>query len=531
MKILIVDDEPIVLNLIKKITSKLKPAWFVDTALNTPIAQEKLLAQHYDILLTDINLPVVNGLELIKWCKDHSPSTNNAIISAYSEFDYAQTGMLLGVKHYVLKPIKEDHFEKILNDLEQSCINNRQVSIQQQIESVIISLPYERHQVDTAIFDNKGMQFLPFQVCIGALAQSKLSTGRLTNKKSAWYKNSGLYACLKSNLNSFENSYFFISPYDSLIIIISSEKGFDQGRINELHDCFRNWLKNQTYVTIVAGPVIDKITDLKRTQTQLLHLMPKLIKFGHNSLRSSDNFREHHLSKGQEKIYQDKNLQLYQHFWEKLINYPQVDFSTWEDIIDRWIHQQLSQYECYKEIRRFVETGNKILEDYKLKKFLEDSIYKSITQIFESALDKNSFFSDSKQLFAKINKNIIENSADNVNFSRELLANSIKSFLEKNFDQPISNNDLESKFSYSSVHLANVFKEYYKTTPLDYLYKFRIKTASQLLKGNNNLNIAEIGQQCGFPDPSYFSKSFKKLTGYSPDAYRKIENKETSASK
>ena len=525
MRILIVDDEPIVLNSIKNLTNKLKPNWSVETALNSPIAQEKLLAHHYDILLTDINLPVINGLDLIKWCKDHSPSTNNAIISAYSEFDYAQTAMLLGVKHYVLKPIQEDHFEKILNDLEKICISDRQSFIQQQLESVVIGMPNESQKEENPLDPKKtDMQFLPFLVCIGALAQNNLSANSSFSEKSTWYKNNGLYTYLKSKLTGNENAYFFISPFNALTVIISREKEFSLGRTNELCNIFKNWLKDQDYVTVVSGPVIDKVSDIKRTQTQLLNLMPKLIRFGHTSFRSSDNFSEQRHN-GKRDSNQRKSLQSYQNFWENLINYPDIDPAMWENIVETWFKQQLSQHECYKEIRHFVETGNKILENYQLQKFLEDSIYKSITRMFESALDKKSFINNSSKLLEKINKNIIENSADNVNFSRELLANSIKTFLEKNYDQSLSNNDLENKFSYSSVHIANVFKEYYKTTPLDYLYKFRIKTAMKLLSKNNNLNIAEVGQQCGFPDPSYFSKSFKKLTGYSPDAYRKIGNK------
>ena len=271
----------------------------------------------------------------------------------------------------------------------------------------------------------------------------------------------------------------------------------------------------------MAGSAIEKISDITKTQTEMLSLMPKFIVLGKSSFYSIDTYHEPiHPIKDSIDFKEKTNL-LYQYFWENLINYPQVDFGIWKKIIDLWIKNNLSQLDCEAEIEHFVNIGNQNLKNYNLKNFLSDSIYHSLIRIYENILDWDQFRSQSKLLLKKIHKNIVDHSSENVNMSKQLLANEIKQFLESNYQHVLSNNDLKNQFSYSAAHLTNIFKEYYHSTPLDYLHKFRIKIAIRLLKSRPDLNISEIGSQCGFPDPSYFSRAFKKSTGFSPDAYRK----------
>jgi YesN/AraC family two-component response regulator len=68
--------------------------------------------------------------------------------------------------------------------------------------------------------------------------------------------------------------------------------------------------------------------------------------------------------------------------------------------------------------------------------------------------------------------------------------------------------------------MGAIFKEYFNTSPQNYLINFRINKACNLMK-NPNLSIGEISRSVGYDDPFLFSKMFKKIKGIPPRIYRK----------
>lgn len=99
------------------------------------------------------------------------------------------------------------------------------------------------------------------------------------------------------------------------------------------------------------------------------------------------------------------------------------------------------------------------------------------------------------------------------------LANAI-SYMEDNYLQPLSREEIAAKSNISVRHLNRIFQSYYQTTPFAYLQQLRLEHACRLLK-STNLPISEISYQSGFNDSNYFTRQFTKIMGTSPKAYRK----------
>ena len=99
-KVLIADDETFVRNLLEKnLRASGLPIEITISAENGQEALEKAFLSPPDIVITDIAMPIQNGLELIRSLKDHGISSKNIIISGYDEFDYAKKAIALGVTH------------------------------------------------------------------------------------------------------------------------------------------------------------------------------------------------------------------------------------------------------------------------------------------------------------------------------------------------------------------------------------------------------------------------------------------------
>lgn len=120
VKVLVVDDEKWLLDRVCETVEwkrfGLKLMCGCENALD---ALDLMLNEIPDILITDIMMPTIDGLELIRRAKDMNPNLECVILSGYAEFEFARTAMSLGVKHYLLKPFSMEEFERVL----EQCVN------------------------------------------------------------------------------------------------------------------------------------------------------------------------------------------------------------------------------------------------------------------------------------------------------------------------------------------------------------------------------------------------------------------------
>lgn len=96
----------------------------------------------------------------------------------------------------------------------------------------------------------------------------------------------------------------------------------------------------------------------------------------------------------------------------------------------------------------------------------------------------------------------------------------IAAFIEEHLSDELSVAILCRQFSLSRTELYALFKEYFSTTPADFIKERRMQKARMLLQ-HTRLPVGLVAQQCGVPDYNYFSKQFKKMFGVSPSSLRK----------
>ena len=114
-------------------------------------------------------------------------------------------------------------------------------------------------------------------------------------------------------------------------------------------------------------------------------------------------------------------------------------------------------------------------------------------------------------------------SCRNISTKREESSNdaieAAKKYIEKNYTLNITLEDVSREVNISSYYLSRIFKEGTGENFIDYLTKLRIEKAKELLS-TTQLSMKEICAKCGYSDPNYFSKTFKKNVGVTPTEYR-----------
>lgn len=118
-KIFLADDEIWVIMGLKKLIEKIgAPFQVVGEASNGVMALEEIEKKKPDVLITDIRMPGMDGLELMKEIRKKKLDTKVVLVSGYAEFDYAQKAIRMGAVDYLLKPVEAETFAKVLENLE-----------------------------------------------------------------------------------------------------------------------------------------------------------------------------------------------------------------------------------------------------------------------------------------------------------------------------------------------------------------------------------------------------------------------------
>lgn len=114
-QVIIAEDEPLIRNgIAESIEWNHYSTALAGMAKNGVQALELIKSKHVDILITDIQMPAMDGLALIKAAIQHNPALQVLVISGYSNFTYAQNAITMGVREYILKPIKIDQLKEAL---------------------------------------------------------------------------------------------------------------------------------------------------------------------------------------------------------------------------------------------------------------------------------------------------------------------------------------------------------------------------------------------------------------------------------
>ena len=113
-KIIVAEDEPTALNHVCMILAKKCPQYrVVGTAENGQEALDMIQKEAPDVLITDVKMPIMDGIQLVAKVKEEFPEILSVIISGYSDFEYAKGALRSGVCDYLLKPLAPSDMKRL----------------------------------------------------------------------------------------------------------------------------------------------------------------------------------------------------------------------------------------------------------------------------------------------------------------------------------------------------------------------------------------------------------------------------------
>ena len=517
---------------------------FVGEASDGELAYPMILEKKPDILITDIKMPFMDGLELSELVKKELPDTKIIILSGYDEFAYAQKAVSLGVTEYLLKPISPAKLKESIRSVAERIEEERALGAieaewakEEQAERRII----EKNKLFDGLIINKmstsevldkakslditltarvyQMTLISLTVMGAGVDSFSESMNHLKTELMALYAEREEYVVFDRGINGLavltmadETDEAVRYTKESIGIIreiLERYKDLDYfigvgGTVNRLSETGRTYyeasraLANRFFSDGTADRVVYTVkTDETRKDG---NSRPEAVK---ESLNIEPVLNSESPHKAIESYLRTGTLD------EAELILDSIFATIGEQNINSLVFLNYLTMDIYLAMARFIkEIGADGTDIEKKCGNINDLIAAS-----RSA-------GETKDYLKKYLKNVIElrdsNSAKK--YSR-LLGNAVRYIDENYSNEDISLNKVAANANISPNHFSSIFSQEMGQTFIEYLIRKRMEKAKELLM-TTDMRSSEIAYSVGYKDPHYFSYTFKKTQGITTREFR-----------
>jgi len=491
---------------------------FCGEAADGEMALPLLRTAQPDVLITDIKMPFMDGLQLSKIVRERMPWIKIIILSGHDEFDYAQKAISLGVTDYLLKPVTVQKLQTVLQKLSAQLDQERK-------EQAELKKLHEQMEDSRAMLRER----LLFKLIVGAVTPAEaVEQGQtLALDLIARYY---LVVILKLELSDRTEQYdhdeyqqvqhvltdlagknpdIFVLKRDwgdiTLIMKGNTREYLEEERDSLLDEIRRSAAGTRYHLTIGVGASKERIADISRSFVEaLLHIQNEA---------NDTGLRSNHSVEQKELIKLDKTAV------ENYLRCGKKD--EFNEFFAGYIGK-LSETALGSSLIKNYIFVDVMLATAKLIDELGGEIDKVIPE-FNSIETTLSNVSSVEQLREQAYKVIsmglsYRDSQPNQQHGKSI--RQAKEYIDQHYVDPdLSLNDVAAQANLSTSHFSMVFSQETGQTFKEYLTELRMTKAKELLR-MTALRAADIAYQVGYNDPHYFSSVFKKYTGLSPIEFR-----------
>ncbi len=504
LKLLIADDE-------ENVRDGLKDAVDWDSlgfeicgeATNGIEALEKVELLKPELIITDIRMPGMDGLQMIREFKERGHACRIIILTGYSEFQYAKQSIALGVESYLLKPIDEDELTLQVTQIRESIEQERKLegyfndSMAAATDNIILSLV--SGQFGSGVIEKANQIYrlkLPWKSYQVMLVDSTEGTALERSLKSR----------LKNELAEFAagNNYGYVFDMDGIPGILLKDVSFDEN-VKPL-EYLRKLLEERLGAdfVIAVGSLTGQTDEISLSYERAFNLIKNKFIWGSRKIVGY----KRDIMAGLDFKAKNANLD---DIAGRL--YMAVDINN-KDSIGKLLTELSNAFlaKNYDEaaiksnfISIYFEIINKLIVNYESLKSLrlnnEISSRKNIDDLKQYMHGRLSALSDE----------LARNTPD-------IPMKKIMDYINRNYCEDIKIESLAQIFGYNSIYLGQLFKNHTGMYFNNYLEQVRIENAKLLLK--SGLKVYQVAERIGYHSLDYFSGKFKKYTGVSPSEYK-----------
>lgn len=480
-----------------------------------------------DIAFVDIQMPGINGIEAIKEIRKRNQNTIFIIVSAYDKFDYAKEAINLGVLDYINKPIRQeviiDVLQKAIDTLDKER-NKRSndLMIREKLENVvpiiesgfIYSILFQEHfEEDTNNYKQLlGIENYENGYMMAIIFGDGQEETHMLNAVGAGVKMQKQYRDIHELIKTyFPGIVGNIMANKIPVFMPCEDTALDYEQRIEVIEKSRELarkLKNKADVVFRIG--IGSVKPMKEAIISYNEAIDSLIQTQGSVTHTEDNpigcaYAE------------DYPITLEKALFENVERGDIVGCQNMAKLFFDWMESNYGEH--INDIRlkclEFVLWAEKkaYLNGGMTYHFLSRTDYMSSLMTCADLNGVREWFEEKMKAACR-----------NVKGSRKESSLSViekaKSYINAHFQKDISLDEVSREVNVSPYYFSKLFKEETGQNYIEYMTEIRIKRAKELLSQGNETSMKEICIACGYQDPNYFSRIFKKTVGLTPTEYR-----------
>lgn len=523
-KVLIADDEVKVGQLVKRLIQ-----WdrlgltCIGLVTDGQTAYEKILSESPDIVITDIRMPVLTGLEMIQKASEQGVKCHFIVVSGYKYFDYAQKALKYGVEDYLLKPIDEDELnrqlQKIVAEEEQREDKQQQVD---QIEKKLEDSKYLRHKeflrqilsqkqenIDAANtefglqLENKCFRGLTFKLDRDIDVAENTQQMQFVLRKIMQKAEDVFSACTIDLIAAVQSNH----SVQVLLNYFQTEQENIDNRITDFFNELSDYLENFQHYRITVG-VSSEVESFEQISTAI-----EMSKEAAASRLFKGNGRRIEYCQEPHTLFSPKDFQNEYEEFAKAVETMQPD---------------ACQYQIHKCFRLASDKALFASEFYAMGLWLLRSTYEILeiadtfdVDVQQEVLENLSTVADLRDyVIRQVQRVITENRSERENRERKPVLEAI-AYMKEHFTEKITLEDVAATIGFNANYFSELFKKETGENFSNYLLGIRMEKAKQMLR-DTKIPVYEIGESVGYKDAKYFSQQFMKVVGVKPAEYRKL---------
>jgi two-component system, response regulator YesN len=527
-KVLVVDDEPIAAeSVIYMLNRNFEEIEIVGSARSGKDAIEKAYNLHPDIIIMDINMPGINGLEAMKQIKASNSNVSFIVISAFDYFDYAVEAVALGVVEYLLKPVKEAKLKETMTiTLEQIRVRkqNIQKNLEQQERMEMVIPVLENGFMNSLCLYNGGAEELKnycqlFGIPKGsgyvmAIELGQKKSRKIENKIGAGVYGDKMYGEYKKIIQSRLKAIVGPIMLNRIIVYVFEENEAEEYElkkhsVEEAGRILERAIRIYPDIYIGIGRYYSSIEEARKSYQESLFALGVL-----TGEKESQEAQILHVDDILDRVeysesdYEEQLEEIYLHAAEQEEEGVLV---TFEEVYNRMTRDNSLTFEGIKNSMIGLVTG------FAARWKNAAGNYYDVLKDIIGTEQKEELYATSRSFLERTVKRLAE--------GRQLKANTIiekaNRYMEQNFTREISLEEVAREVNLSPYYFSRFYKEEAGINFSDRLTEIRMDKAKELLR-KDEYSIKDVCYMTGYMEPNYFSKIFKKVTGVTPTEYKKL---------
>lgn len=535
IKVFLVEDEMVIRRGIKNSIDWEKEGYiFCGEASDGELAYPMIIKEKPDILITDIRMPFMDGLELCKLVKKELPNIKILILSGYDEFDYAKEAIRLGVTEYLLKPISSGKLLEALNGVSESIRREKEDKdlVRKYMEEMRENTEHEKQKFfEQMIAGNLSMADA---LETGKKYEMNLSAGmynlllfRFTlgkeNRKSGELLGEAEYAIEKLT-ERLEYVFEFQRGVEgwAFLLMADNEEQMSE-RVKELSKDLEEIMKNYSTIAYFGGigQPVARLRELEESFREAERALAARFTMELNRIISVEDIRmaQNVDTLDDTEITSFGEIEKTRTMLEKFLN------NGAEDEIDEFVDVYINELpeENLKSVlmRQYI-----IMDAYiVMMSFCEkiegiEGEMQAQSEELKNSMKTIQTLEEIKNYIRMLLKKII-GVRDTISGRRYSdIIEIAKDQIRKTYmSDEISLNTIAAEVGMSPSYFSSIFSKEMGKTFVEYLTEIRMDRAKELLMCSS-MKTSEIGYEVGYKDPHYFSYIFKKTQNCTPKEFR-----------